>query len=487
VSVSRHTLYNIAGSAVPIAVSLATVPIYLSRIGLDRYGVLAICWLILGQFAVFDFGLGRAAAQRIAALADAPAEDRSRVFWASARLTALFSIAAMVLLAPACKLALDTVKVPTPQLRGEFVAALPWLVGCLPFALFSSLLNGALSGRREFLKLNLLTSFGSIATALFPLLSAIAFGPNLPHLIAAALTARLLTTLLLLLACRRAVPLLRPVRPLPGEVRQLVSFGGWVTISNVIGPILTIWDRFLIGAVLGSAAVALYVIPYNLVWQVVIIPNALTAALYPLLAASGAQERGRLTRSALNVLSLVMTPAVLFGLMAAGPFLHLWLGAERGDPAAPVAYLLLPGLWVNSFALIPASHLEAQAQPGRLARLHLAEVLPYVAILYAAVHFWGIEGAAFTWSLRCTVDALILFRIAKDRMPRTAAIEAAFVAAAVAVALATPLLSPLRWTLLPLLLAGGTGFVLWRHPEELLMALRLAGRERWAPAWARAR
>lgn len=486
-SVPRHTLYNVAGSAVPILVSLATVPVYLSKIGLDRYGVLAICWLLLGQFAVFDFGLGRAASQRIAALAEAPAEDRSRVFWSSARLTAVFSVVAMVLLAPACKLALDMVKVPTAELRAEFVAAVPWLVACLPCALFNSLLNGALSGRREFLKLNLLTSFGSITMALFPLLSAIGWGPNLSHLLAAALAARLLTTMLLALACRRAVPLRRPVRALPGEVRQLVSFGGWVTVSNVIGPILTIWDRFLIGTLLGAAAVALYVVPYNLVWQVVILPNALTAALYPLLAASGAAERERLTRGALNTLSIVMTPAVLFGLLAAGPFLHLWLGAAKGSASAPVAYLLLPGLWVNSFALIPASHLEAQAQPGRLARLHLAEAVPYVVILYWAVRLYGIEGAAFTWSLRCTVDALILFRIAKDKMPATAAIEALFVAAAVAVALATPLFSPVRWTLLPLLLVAGSGFVLWRHPEEVATALRLAGRERWALALGRAR
>ena len=486
-SVPRHTLYNLGGAAVPIVVSLATVPLYLAKIGLDRYGVLAICWLILGQFAVFDFGLGRAAAQRIAALADSPAEDRSRVFWASARLTALFSLGAMALLAPVCKLALDMIKVPTADLRAEFVASLPWLVCCLPCALFNSLLNGALSGRREFLRLNLLTGFGSTAMALLPLLSAILWGPDLPHLIAAALAARLTTTALLLLACRRAVPLRRPVRPLPGEVRRLVSFGGWVTVSNVIGPVLTIWDRFLIGAVLGSAAVALYVVPFNLVWQVVILPNALTAALYPLLAASGAEERERLTHTALNVVSLVMTPAVLFGLVAAEPFLHLWLGAAKGEASAPVAALLLFGLWVNSLALIPASHLEAQAQPGRLARLHLAEVIPYVAILYVAVRYWGIEGAAFAWSLRSTVDALILFRVARDKMPASAALEAAFIAVGVAVALGTPLFSPLRWILLALLLAAGTAFVLWRHPKEVAMALRLAGRERWALSWGGSR
>ena len=466
-SVPRHTIYNMAGAAVPILVSLATVPLYLARIGLDRYGVLAICWLILGYFNIFDFGLGRAASQSIAALAEAPARDRSRIFWASARVSGALTLVAMVLLAPACKLALDQIKVPTPALRGEFDAALPWLVACLPLGLLNSLLNGALTGRREFLKVNLLGTVGSTATALFPLLAAVAWGPNLSHLIAAALTARLLTAGLLVAACRRAVPLLKPERPLPGEMRRLVSFGGWITVSNIIGPILAFWDRFLIGALLGSAAVALYVVPFNLVWQIVILPGSLTSAMFPLLALAGPEERERLSRRALGFLSLIMTPALLGGLIVLGPFLHVWLGSEKGAASAPVGYLLLLGLWTNSFALVPAARLEAQAKPGILARLHLAEVLPYVALLYPAVIVWGIRGAAVVWSLRCAVDTLLLFRLSRERMPPTIWVEALFVSASAAVALFTPLGLPLRWILMLLLFAAGSAFVVWRHPEEV--------------------
>ena len=64
-AVVKHTLQNVSGALLPILLSLVTIPIYLNVIGQERYGVLAIIWIFVGYFGLFDFGLGRATAKII--------------------------------------------------------------------------------------------------------------------------------------------------------------------------------------------------------------------------------------------------------------------------------------------------------------------------------------------------------------------------------------------------------------------------------------
>src|ERR1700722_3654837 len=83
VSLSRHAGYNLVGSLIPIILSLITVPIYLKLVGTERYGVLAIAWLLLGYFGLFDLGLGRATSFRIASLHSGTPQQRADAFWSA--------------------------------------------------------------------------------------------------------------------------------------------------------------------------------------------------------------------------------------------------------------------------------------------------------------------------------------------------------------------------------------------------------------------
>lgn len=468
-SVARHTAYNFIGAVVPLAVSLVTVPLYLQAIGIERYGVLAICWLLVGYFGLFDFGLGRATAQKIATLAEAPDAERNRIFWTGTLLSGALSLTAIVVFLPLAAIGLGMMEVSDVGLHREITSALPFLVAAVPFGIAQSLLVGALEGRRAFLKINLIVSAGTIATAVLPLLTAIWIDPALPFLLGAALVARILVLMLLVLACLQAVPVHRPRIASSSEIRGLLNFGGWTTVSSVVGPLLVYWDRFAIGATLGAAAVAAYVVPFNLVWQIIVLPAALASALFPKLASSDPAESRRLSGQAVAVLAFVMTPATLLMVFGAPPFLTLWLGSELGIRTAPVACILLFGLWTNSFARIPYAHLQARARPRQIALMTLAEILPYLVVLYLCMRWLGLPGAALAWSLRCLGDAVALFWLDRSKMHtfRGLAGQGLLVLVAIALSIYLPAWALERLLIAMLAIAIGIGFVWHNRPPQL--------------------
>src|ERR1700739_273048 len=144
-SVKRDTFYNLLGSITPILVSLVTVPIFLHLIGNARYGVLAIVWLFLGYFGVFDPGITRAAAFHIARL-DAPdqAKERESVFWTALLINFFFGVVGGVALYLIARpIFMSVFKMPE-SMRLEVTKCLPWMAASIPLSVVAGMLGGAL-------------------------------------------------------------------------------------------------------------------------------------------------------------------------------------------------------------------------------------------------------------------------------------------------------------------------------------------------------
>lgn len=411
-SIRRNTIYNLLGSILPLALSLVTIPIYIGLIGEARYGVLAIAWLLLGYFGLFDLGLGRATAQRIAVLHDAPAEERAQMFWTALILNVGLGILGGLLIWPAAAYFFGNVFQIEEGLRPEVQAAVPWLILAVPMATLSGVLTGALQGRERFLELNLISVLGTILFQLLPLAVAVFWDVDLGLLLPAALFARLVTLIILFVSCQRHIVLGHRPSFMRGQAGRLIRFGGWVTVTSFVGPLMVIFDRFIIGAILGAKAVAYYTVPFQLAERSTILSSSLVSALFPRFVAVSPVEEHRLASEGLRLLMVVMTPLVAAGILFMEPFLAWWIDQEFSDQSARAGQLLLLGFWVNNFAKIPCAQLQARGRPDLVAKCHLAEVLPYLGLLYLGMSLFGLVGTATVFSLRIVIDFVLLAGLA---------------------------------------------------------------------------
>lgn len=411
-SIRQNTLYNLIGAIIPLAVSLITIPVYIGLIGEERFGVLAIVWLLVGYFGLFDLGLGRATAQRIAALRDATAQERAEVFWTALAMNTGLAIVGGLLIWPVAVYFFENIFTVEEALRAEILRAIPWLVLAVPIAIVSGVFSGALQGRDRFLELNVISVLGTVLIQVMPLIVAQFMSTDLTFLLATVLFSRLLTIFALFERCKRHVICSYKPSYKSALAKKLLHFGGWVTVSSFVGPLMVILDRLIIGSVLGAKAVAYYTVPFTLAERTTIIPVALTTALFPRFSAASSREEKLLASNALEVLAVIMTPIVVTIIIFLGPFLAWWVGVDFAEQSTLVGQVLLLGFWVNGFARVALAQLYARGKPDLVAKCHLLEVLPYFVLLYLGMHYLGLVGAAIAFSSRVFFDFVLLSALA---------------------------------------------------------------------------
>jgi O-antigen/teichoic acid export membrane protein len=412
-SLRRNTLYNLLGSLAPVAVALVTIPLLLTRVGEARFGILALVWLILGHFAVFDFGLSRATANRIAKAPRADLAATRSVFWTSLWINLGCGVlGALVLFMTAEPMLVHFFHV-SDATRVEALGAMPWIAAAVPLATLAGVLAGALEGRERFDVVNAMQGFGAVITQAAPLAAAYAISTEVDTLIAASVLGRVLSVALLLLANLRLVAPGMPAAPARQHARELFGYGAWISVSALIVPFFITLDKFVVAAVLGAAAVAYYSVPDQVVRRVSTFPVAITRSIFPRLSMSAQADSRELSERAARVVVCLVTPIVAGLAAAMYPFLAVWIDPDFAARARVPGVILAAGIWLNSAAMIPSIYLQASGRPDATAKCHLIEIVPHVLVLWLCVRAFGAAGAAAAMVFVTALDAFLLMRYAR--------------------------------------------------------------------------
>lgn len=418
-SVLSNAGWNLLGNLLPMLAGILAIPFLIDHLGKERFGLLSLAWILIGYFGLFDFGLGRALTRLVAQQARAGQ---------GATLDALGStgvaLAALAGLAGGALVALGAGVLPgrlaqwPEALSGEARAALLWVaLGVLP-TVVAAALRGILEGLHRFKALNIVRVPAGVLLFAAPCLSAV-WTPRLDVAVAALVVTRWLFALALWALTVQDLRLRRAAIDLPQWFAPMLRFGGWLTVSNVVGPLIVYLDRFVIGALLPPARLAYYVAPFEMVSRLLVVPSSFTAALFPALShaitgvapsarAEAVQQARSLRRRALLFIAPVVGFFCVVGIAVAHPLLAIWLGVDFADEGQQVARILLAGFFFNAIAQVPMIGMQGYGLSRQTALLHLTELPLYIALLYLMVTGFGLEGAAWAWTLRGAVDLAAL-------------------------------------------------------------------------------
>lgn len=407
---------NAVGAIAPIIIALATVPIFVANIGNDRYGVVAIVWVLLGYFGFIDLGLSRASTNALSSLRSPVSDERAKVLVTSLVLNLTLACAGTVVLYFAGGYLLNHVVSVPAELQGEINSALPWIACLLPLVLVSGIALGVLESREMFLVANLIQTIGAAVGQIVPVVCAILISPSLSVVIPAAALARIFTAALLLAIVYAQEKPLRFSHFDPHRAKALLSYGGWITLSGIVTPFLNTFDQLVIGRLLGVASVTFYSVPMNLIMRSQLFTNALSRTLFPRLSSLDLQSATEIASRSLVTSAVVYGGICSGGILLYRPFIALWMGDAFEAMAGDIGTLLIVGTWVNALAFAPYTLLQGQRRPDIVAKLHLGQVLPYLGFLYIMTQSFGLIGAATAFVVRAIADCLILILLSS--LPR---------------------------------------------------------------------
>jgi O-antigen/teichoic acid export membrane protein len=417
-----NAVWNLLGTCSPIVFAVVCLPLLKRVLGTDRLGLITLAWVIVGYFGIFDLGLSRAVTKLVA---EKIGQERSHeipsLVWTSLFLMAgIGFVGLIVALLFSSWVVSGPLRVPA-ELRHETLVSFYWLSLSVPAIVVTAGLRGVLEALQRFRLATAIRVPMGIFTYLGPVL-VLPFSHSLVPILATLVLGRFVATAAHLWACFRAFPALRGSMSFHrASVRPLVHFGGWMTVTNIVGPLMVSADRFFIGAILSVSAVAYYAVPYELVTRFGLFPSALVAVLFPAFSTALELDRNRLVflyECGLKYIFLALFPVTLILIAFAPEGLRLWVGADFARNSTHVAQLLAVAIFVNSLGQIPFAHVQGAGRPDITAKLHLLELPFYAAALLYFARTLGITGVALAWLLRVCVDSAVLFVISWKILPQ---------------------------------------------------------------------
>ena len=415
---ARNTVLNLFTEGILFLVLVLAMPPLVSHLGVSAFGLYALAWSVIGYLAYLELGVSRSATQFVSKYLSQENGYRVR----QAATTAILSNLSIGILCSVCVvllspfLAMSIFHIPA-ELLGQAKLVFYSVAIAVPVVMLQAVFRAIAASYQKFGIINIINAVGTtIQFALACLLAWKGFGVG--AVVCSTVIIRIGLTLSYGFLVLGLEPrLFRPSDFHLGELRKLLSFGGWVTISQIILQMLIYLDRILLASFVSLSAVTFFTVPYEGITRLRVIPSGMMATVYPAMTETTLGQRGdklqALYENSVRYILFLLFPLICFLVVFGRDVLAVWMGAAFADRSAFVFQILAVGFLLNALAFVSYTAIQSVERPDAVGKYHLIILPVYFGLSVFLISHWGISGAALAASLRFGLDALVLFWMAE--------------------------------------------------------------------------
>lgn len=392
----------------PALIAFFTVPALIKGLGTEKFGILTIIWAIIGASSILDFGLGHALTQFVSKKMGLKETDELPNYIITA-ITFIFAfgIIAAILVYSLAPIIAKNFMHTSPLYIDDVIGSFRLLAITIPFLMLNICLVGLLESCQKFGVIGILKLPIIFCNYIAPLI-VLCFFKSLIAVISVLVIGRIVSCAAYLWFSLKIIRSFSDkIKIKISCIKPLLSFGGWITLSNIIITIITNIDRFIIAGLISAKVIAYYTTPLDTLVKIWTIPLAIMSVMFPAFSSEFVTNRERAKRlyfKCLQTVFIIIFPICLILFMYAKAGLALWIGSEFAEKSTLISKILIIGIFLNSLNIINCTFVQSTGKSDLQAKILLAEFPFYLIILWFFVKHFGLTGAALAWLVRIIIE-----------------------------------------------------------------------------------
>jgi O-antigen/teichoic acid export membrane protein len=411
-SIAKNSIYNILGQIAPIALGIIVTPFVVNQLGPIQFGIYSFAWIILSYFAIIDFGLGIATTRFISQKIHK--EDHSstiiKTLW-SVIFTQLFlGVVGLVILKMSAVSIIEGLFNIDEEFRNKAIKCISNVSYCLPFLLLTNTVVGYFSAIKRFDIINIgKITFNSLVI-ITPAIGII-INLDIPYIILLISVIKFLESITFFIILSKYINILKNVSFSRNIMLNLFKYGKWIGITSIFLPIAQYAERLIIANQLSASDLTYYSVPYELISKTVIIPQALSATLFPVFTGLFMDDRNKVyevLKKSLNILFPIMFLGLILLYMNSFIILRVWIGSDFAEKTDSLFKILTLTFFFHAFSFIPLSVINSYGRPDFKTKSDFILVPIMLILCFYGVNRFGLEGIAVSKLIITIADCAVL-------------------------------------------------------------------------------
>lgn len=411
---AKSSLFSLLSLLIPLVLGLVIIPQLIQSLGKERFSYLSLVWSLLGYFSFLDLGIGRTLTKMVAEKINKQGSENDLSFVKTAQVFVLFvSVVGTLVVYFLANVLVEKYLTVSTDIQEDLISSSKIIAFGIPMVTLASLNRGVLEGFSDFKLANIIQILSGILLFVLPLV----FWKISPSMVFVCLGILLGRAILLFLSWKFVSLRLSHFSKAAKlnyskDLKNLLSHGGWITVGNILAPLMANLDKILLGGIVALEKVVFYTTPMEMISRIWAVPGSVTRIFFPKFASNNNDQELKLQfRFASQIMGLFVVPICLVIYVFSHELMSLWLNKDFAMQSYSLAQWMVLGVLFNCFNWIPYGWLQATSY----VRWSIYTVLLEIPLFFSAFFFftnaYGISGAAAVWAARLVFDFVITYLV----------------------------------------------------------------------------